>query len=144
MKLDSTKLKKFRAKYQLSQVEFADSLGISQATVCEWERKDTDIKITYYDKLVAIYGTDINDLINNANTINIPNNNLSLNLDQYNPLVGYEITLENNMPSELVITLKQQNENLQKHIERQNKLIDNFNLHLTFLEDIIVWFKNKT
>jgi transcriptional regulator with XRE-family HTH domain len=47
MILDSTKLRKFRDDKQLTQEEIAFNLGVSQTTISEWEKKDTNVKLEH-------------------------------------------------------------------------------------------------
>ncbi len=86
MKIDSTKLRKLREKNKLTQAEFAESIGLSQATICDWERKDHEIKADYFLKMVEIYDEDAKNLIVNiTETNNITNNNSNTtkNNDKY-------------------------------------------------------------
>jgi len=76
MKLDNVKLRKFREKNHLSQAEFAESIGLSQATIWDWEQRDCDVKLEYFAKLIEVYGNDINDLSKDGTVIHI-NNQLS-------------------------------------------------------------------
>jgi transcriptional regulator with XRE-family HTH domain len=84
MKIDCTKLRKLRLKNKLTQAEFAESIGLSQATICDWERKDQEIKADYLIKLIAIFGEDAKDLTPTAPEINIPNTNTDNNANNIN------------------------------------------------------------
>jgi len=122
MKLDNIKLRKFREKHRLSQAEFADSIGLSQATVCEWERKDTEIKLEYYTKLVDIYGNSINELIIDGAIIN-NNTQLQNSLNQ-NTKVETEVKIDlNQLENDYLQSLKATNEFYQKSI---TSLVSNF------------------
>ncbi|MFZ4796433.1 MAG: helix-turn-helix transcriptional regulator [Bacteroidia bacterium] len=122
MKLDNIKLRKFREKHRLSQAEFAESIGLSQATVCEWERKDTEIKLEYYTKLVDIYGNSINELIIDGAIIN-HNTQLQNTLNQ-NTKVETEVKIDlYQLQNDYLQTLKATNEFYQKSI---TSLVSNF------------------
>jgi len=122
MKLDNIKLRKFREKHRLSQAEFADSIGLSQATVCEWERKDTEIKLEYYTKLVDIYGNSINELIIDGAIIN--NNTQLQNTINQNTKVETEVKIDlYQLQNDYLQTLKATNEFYQKSI---TSLVNNF------------------
>lgn len=122
MKLDNIKLRKFREKHRLSQAEFADSIGLSQATVCEWKRKDTEIKLEYYTKLVDIYGNSINELIVDGAIIN-NNTQLQNSLNQ-NTKVETEVKIDLfQLQNDYLQTLKATNEFYQKSI---TSLVSNF------------------
>ncbi len=79
MKIDCTKLRKLRLKNKLTQAEFAESIGLSQATICDWERIDQEIKADYFIKLIAIFGEEAKDLTPTASEINIPDTNTDNN-----------------------------------------------------------------
>lgn len=122
MKLDNIKLRRFREKHRLQQAEFADSIGLSQATVCEWERKDTEIKLEYYTKLVDIYGNSINELIIDGAIIN-NNTQLQNSLNQ-NTKVETEVKIDlNQLENDYLQSLKATNEFYQKSI---TSLVSNF------------------
>lgn len=47
MILNSTNLRKYRDIKRLSQEDVAVSLGVSQATISEWEKRDTNVKLEH-------------------------------------------------------------------------------------------------
>lgn len=133
---------KKREALKLTQPELAEAIGLSQQRICEWETKDSNVKLEHVMKMCEVLQIDVNEISKDATTINILNNNHQ-SKDQSNPVVGNNINIENNLHHELITTLKNQNENLTKHLENQKQIIDNYDKHSNFLEEIIVWFKNK-
>jgi transcriptional regulator with XRE-family HTH domain len=122
MKLDNIKLRRFREKHRLSQTEFAESIGLSQATVCEWERKDTEIKLEYYTKLVEVYGDSINELISESEILQM--NPLIKARTNANQISENEEKLDVfKLQNDYLETLKATNEFYQKSI---TSLVNNF------------------
>jgi transcriptional regulator with XRE-family HTH domain len=118
MKIDSIKLRKFREKKHLSQIELAESIGVSQATIWEWEQRDCDIKLEYFVKLIEIYGEDTNTLSKDGTVINIRN---SSNIER-NEVIDYNVKIDPyQLQKDYIEVLKQNNE---FHRNSINQLLD--------------------
>ncbi|MCX6187049.1 MAG: helix-turn-helix domain-containing protein [Bacteroidetes bacterium] len=124
MKIDNIKLRKFREKIHLSQVEFAESIGVSQATIWEWERGDCDIKLEYFVKLIEVYGDEINTLSKDGTIINIINQHS--NKIGKNAVVGFNVTIDPyQLQKDYIDVLKQDNEFHRQNITQLfNKMTD--------------------
>lgn len=76
MLLDSTKLRKFRDSKRISQEELAEDLGISQSTISEWERTDSNVKLEHLINLSRIFEVGLDELTaENSSIIYINNQN---------------------------------------------------------------------
>ncbi len=124
MKIDSVKLRKFRKKNHLSQVEFAESIGVSQSTIWEWEQQDCDIKLEYFVKLIEVYGDEINTLSKDGTIINI--NNQHSNKIGNNAVEGFNVTIDPyQLQKDYIDVLKQDNEFHRQSITQLfNKMTD--------------------
>lgn len=71
MKLDSIKLRKLREKSKLSQSDLAIQLDLSQTTICDWEKRDSDVKLEYILKLSDVLQSDISELTKDGTNLNI-------------------------------------------------------------------------
>lgn len=111
MLLDSIKLRKFRDVLKLSQSEFADCIDVSQATICEWEKKDTDVKLDYFVKMIEVFGPEANELSKNASFINI--NSQKSNKIGDNNIVKSDIY---QLQKEHIDTLKETNEFMKEEV----------------------------
>ena len=103
-----TKLGKLRRAKQLSQLELAQRLDISQNAYNKWESDKTKPNIENLLKISVFYDIDIYNLLNDVSNMNISglkNNN----------------TISN---SGLIEEFKQNQEQINKLIESQNKLIE--------------------
>ena len=117
MKIDSIQLRKFREKKHFSQTELAASIGVSQATIWEWEQRDCDIKLEHFVKLVELYGEDINTLSKEGTVINI----LKSNIDR-NEVIDYNVKIDPyQLQKEYIEVLKENNE---FHRNSINQLLD--------------------
>lgn len=115
MLLDSVKLRKFRETLKLSQSEFADSIEVSQTTICDWEKKDTDIKLEYFIKMTEVFGVDATELSKHGFPINI--NNQNNNKIGNNSVVGFEIKIDAyQLQKEHIDTLKETNEFMKEEV----------------------------
>jgi transcriptional regulator with XRE-family HTH domain len=103
MKIDSIKLRKFRDKHRLSQQELAASLGLSQATIWEWEQGDKEIKLEYFAKMLEIYGKEVYELSKDGNIISFNNHEMN-NLSDKEKYAG-----NNDFNKELIENLKEDN-----------------------------------
>lgn len=56
-------LKAARVNAGLSQKEVADTLGVSNKTICSWENSDTFPSANYIDKLCKLYNVSYDDII---------------------------------------------------------------------------------
>lgn len=127
MKIDSLKLRKFREKKHLSQAEFAESIGLSQATIWDWEQRDSDVKLEYFAKLIEVYGDEANELSKDGTIINI--NNQHSNKIGNNAIVGFDVKVDAyQIQKEHIDTLKSDNEffksNINVLVEKLTDLID--------------------
>ncbi|MEI6507577.1 MAG: helix-turn-helix transcriptional regulator [Bacteroidota bacterium] len=127
MKIDRTKLRKFRERNHLSQAEFAESIGLSQATIWEWEQKDSDVKLEYFTKLIDVYGNEVNDLSKDGTIINI--NNQHNNKIGNNAIARFDLRLDViAIQKEHIDNLKSDNEffksNINVLLEKLTDLID--------------------
>lgn len=132
MKLDSIKLRKLREAKHLSQAEFAESIGLSQATIWDWEQRDCDIKLEHFTKLVEVYGLQANDLSKEGTVINI--NNQHTNKIGNNAIVGFDVRFDAiAMQKEHIENLKADNEffknNITLLLEKITYLIDKLTVY---------------
>jgi DNA-binding XRE family transcriptional regulator len=115
MLLDSVKLRKFRDVLKLSQSEFADCIDVSQATICEWEKKDTDVKLEHFVKMIEVFGPEANELSKNTSSINI--NNQNNNKIGNNTIVGFDVKVDAyQLQKEHIETLKETNEFMKEEV----------------------------
>lgn len=115
MILDSVKLRKFRETQKMSQAEFADSIDVSQTTICEWEKKDTDIKLEYFLKLHEVFGENILELNKSGTYINI--NNKNTNKTESDTILGLDIKKDTfQLQKEHIETLKETNEFMREEL----------------------------
>ncbi len=114
MRIDSVKLRKFRERHKLSQTEFAESIGLSQGTICEWEKKDVEIKMDYFLKIVQVYGEEANEISKETTTININQNHNKMG---DNSIVGFDLHIDAyQLQKEQIEILKEDNEFFKKNI----------------------------
>ncbi len=92
METFGTKLLKQRNKSKLTAQEVADSLGVTQGTVHNWESDKSSFKVEYLPKLAEILGVSITDLIPEGTTLKIMDNSNLTNHD--NAVVGFEVKIE--------------------------------------------------
>lgn len=115
MLLDSVKLRKLREVLRVSQAEFADSIEVSQTTICEWEKKDTDLKLEYFLKMHEVFGEDVLVLNKSGAQINI--NNQNNNKTENNAIVGFEVKVDAfQLQKEHIETLKETNEFMKEEV----------------------------
>ncbi len=115
MLLDSVKLRKLREVLRVSQAEFADSIEVSQTAICEWEKKDTDIKLEYFLKMHEVFGEDVLVLNKSGAQINI--NNQNNNKTENNAIVGFEVKVDAfQLQKEHIETLKETNEFMKEEV----------------------------
>ena len=55
-------LKAARVNAGLTQKEVADSLGVSNKTVCSWEKGNTFPSVCYIDKLCKLFGISYDEV----------------------------------------------------------------------------------
>lgn len=130
MLLDSVKLRKLREVLRVSQAEFADSIEVSQTAICEWEKKDTDIKLEYFLKMHEVFGEDVLVLNKSGAQINI--NNQNNNKTENNAIVGFEVKVDAfQLQKEHIETLKETNEFMKEEVRL---LISTFSELITILK----------
>lgn len=56
-------LKAARVNAGLSQKAVADTIGVSNKTICSWEKGDTFPSAGYIDKLCKLYGVSYDNII---------------------------------------------------------------------------------
>ena len=59
----STKLRKLRNQFRLSQQDVAHALEVAQSTYFEWEKNDCDIKLEYIILLSDLFQVEIIDIV---------------------------------------------------------------------------------
>lgn len=143
MILDSIKLRKLRDVKKYSQAELGRLIELAPQRIWEWEQKDCNVKIEHIIKLAEALEVDLNDLTKEATTLNILINNHP-NKDNSQDVVGFDINFpDSHIHAELLKTLKTQIDVQNKQIESQNKVLEEYSKHTTFLEDMINWFKTS-
>ncbi|PQL91060.1 helix-turn-helix transcriptional regulator [Apibacter adventoris] len=60
----SKKLIQLRRKKRISQKEVAESIGVSQSTLCDWESGKRNPKVESLFKLAEYFKVDIKELYN--------------------------------------------------------------------------------
>lgn len=118
MVLNSTNLKRFRDLKKLTQEEIGFKLGISQTTISEWEKKDSNVKLEHIINLSKILEVGIEDLIiENQSVINI--NNQNNNKISNNSIVGFNVEAQLiDLQKDLITQLKNQLALLESEINR--------------------------
>jgi transcriptional regulator with XRE-family HTH domain len=127
MILDSIKLRKVREKAKLSQAELASLIDVSQATICEWEKKDHDVKFDYIMEISNRLGIPVDDLLKDGATVNINNQNnnkldngstmgINVNIEAYQLQQDLIDSLKHNIE-----LLKDENAKLNLKVNIQNK-----------------------
>lgn len=56
-------LKAARVNANLTQTEFAQALGVSKMTVCEWENGKRRVKLVYLPLIAKVTGIPVDDII---------------------------------------------------------------------------------
>ena len=116
MLIDSIKLRKLRENLKLSQAEFADCIDVSQSTICEWEKKDTNIKLEYFLKIHEVFGEEAAELNKSGTSINI--NNQNNNKIGNNAVVGFDVRIDAfELQKEHIETLKDNNNFMKEEIK---------------------------
>lgn len=75
MIVDSTKLRKKREATKLTQLDLAEAIGLSQQRICEWETKDSNVKLEYVMKMCDAMEIELSELAKDGTTIYINNQN---------------------------------------------------------------------
>lgn len=73
MIINSITLKRTRIKQKLSQAELASSLELSQSTIWEWEKEDTNVKLEHVLKLCEVLKIDIAEISKESIHVNLQN-----------------------------------------------------------------------
>ena len=62
------KIRLLRTRADLSQVEFAEKIGVHFSTVSRWERDETteEMPLSSLRRVAAVLGVEIKDLLNDA------------------------------------------------------------------------------
>ncbi|MCU0423396.1 MAG: helix-turn-helix domain-containing protein [Bacteroidia bacterium] len=63
MIINSVNLRRIRTQKKISQIELAEAVGVSQSTICEWEKNDVEVKLENVYKLCSFLATDISSLL---------------------------------------------------------------------------------
>lgn len=120
MILNSTNLRKYRDIKRLSQEDVAVSLGVSQATISEWEKRDTNVKLEHILNLSKIFDVGIEELLSEPNSI-ININNQSNNKISSNAVVGFNVHAQIiGLQNELIEQLKKQISILEEQLKKQD------------------------
>lgn len=120
MILNSTNLRKYRDIKRLSQEDVAVSLGVSQATISEWEKRDTNVMLEHILNLSKIFDVGIEELLSEPNSI-ININNQSNNKISSNAVVGFNVHAQIiGLQNELIEQLKKQISILEEQLKKQD------------------------
>ena len=92
MIVDSTKLRKKRETKKLTQLDLAEAIGLSQQRICEWETKDSNVKLEYVMKMCDTMEIELSELAKDGTTINI--NNQHSNKIGNNSVVGFNVEVD--------------------------------------------------
>jgi transcriptional regulator with XRE-family HTH domain len=92
MIVDSTKLRKKREAKKLTQLDLAEAIGLSQQRICEWETKDSNVKLEYVMKMCDAMEIELSELAKDGTTINI--NNQHSNKIGNNSIVGFNVEVD--------------------------------------------------
>lgn len=118
MDLCSVKLRQLRLINKLSQEELAFQLGISQSTISEWERANSNVKLEYMLLLCKIFKVNI-EVLSFGEASNICLNH-SYEEKKENIPVNTEMALQNQI------------------IQLQNQLIEQLRIEIQLLKDKMV------
>lgn len=61
------KIKEFRAKAGLTQQALADTIGVSDAAVVQWEKGQTVPRVSHLKKLASLFGCTVDELLEENN-----------------------------------------------------------------------------
>lgn len=118
MILNSAKLKKYRDAKLLTQEEIAYNLGVSQTTVSEWEKKDSNVKLEHIINLSKVLDVGLEDIINEPGSI-ININNQNNNKISSNAVVGFNVQTQIiDLQSDLIKQLKKQILSLEEELSK--------------------------
>jgi transcriptional regulator with XRE-family HTH domain len=122
MIIQSAKLRKLRDGKRFSQQDVADKIGVSQSTYCEWEKKDSNVKLEQIIKLSEAFESEVEEFVGEPNTIKILNVHNPKN--QNNAVIGYEVTVDSaQLYKDLIDSYKSQIEILKKSNEAHEATI---------------------
>lgn len=121
MILNSIKLRKVRENAKLSQLDLALLISVSQTTICEWEKKDHDVKLDYIFDISKKLKIQVEDLLNDGTTLDILNKKQASGIAE-----GLNVSLEAyHLQQELINSLKQNIDLLKEEIANlRSKVID--------------------
>ena len=116
-----TKIRQLREKKDWSQMETAYKLDISQSAYNKWEAGQAKPTLENLQKLAEIFGVDFFDLINEQ----FPNIDLSNAKFENSQCLVFDSTI-NNQNTDLLPKMIENQIQITKLIENQNKLMDVF------------------
>lgn len=114
-----TKLRRLRHTKNMSQADMAFQLDISQPAYNKWETDQANPTIDKLLKISEIFEVDLQDLLDNESNVIISNNTF-----ENSNIVYPKNSTINIQSSELLQNVLQNQEQITKLIEIQNKLIE--------------------
>ncbi|UFH30886.1 helix-turn-helix domain-containing protein [Chryseobacterium sp. C-71] len=112
-----TKLNKLRTGRNLTQVQIAEKLHISQNAYNKWESDKAKPAMENLMKIADFYETDVYDLLDEKSIVQT-NNDKS---------IGYiegEVTINNTFSEELIESIIKNQQDITHLVQAQNKLIE--------------------
>lgn len=117
-----TKLRKLRDNKKMSQSEIADLLGVSQSAYNKWEADQSKPNLDNLLKISNFHEIDPSELLEEKPSINYSNNEFN-DSNVFNHIFNHNQTVNLQSP-ELIKSILQNQEQIAKLIESQNKLIE--------------------
>ena len=112
-----TKLNKLRTGRNLTQVQIAEKLHISQNAYNKWESDKAKPAMENLMRIADFYETDVYDLLDEKSIVQTNNDKA----------VGYiegAVTINHTMPEELIESIIKNQQDITALVESQNKLIE--------------------
>jgi transcriptional regulator with XRE-family HTH domain len=115
-----TKLLNLRNKHKLSQMEVAEKLQVSQNAYHKWESDKCKPTADNLKSISEYYNIDISELLDDNEKISLSHNKIK----GENNIIANTIPTINIQPRDLVEKVMQNQEQIFKIIENQNKLLE--------------------
>lgn len=112
-----TKLNKLRTGRNLTQVQIAEKLHISQNAYNKWESDKTKPAMENLMKIADFYETDVYDLLDEKSIV-------QNNTDRSFGYIDSTVTINNTISEELIESILKNQKDITNLVEAQNKLIE--------------------
>lgn len=112
-----TKLNKLRTGRNLTQVQIAEKLHISQNAYNKWESDKAKPAMENLMRIADFYETDVYDLLDEKSIV-------QNNTDRSFGYIDSTVTINNTIPEELIESIIKNQQDITSLVEAQNKLIE--------------------